>query len=291
MRPGFTCTAEITTATRSQGAGRADPGDDGPRDGARRQGQHRARAGDAGRARPPSATTVQASELKPGQERKELEGVFVVRDGKAVFEPVKTGIAGEKYFEIRQRPEGRRQRDRRPVRVGADAGRRRGGQGRTGAARDWRHQRNDLFPRVGDDRAAGDLGEQAPLVPDRARQHRGRDLDHRRGVAHPGHERLRHRHHRVGCRRRQLHDSAHAGGADGSRRGAGAEQPAHHGQRGGRRPALQRQRRRRRGAVAVEREPQLRQRDGRRRPGPRRHPRLHLLLHVRRRARPADQPG
>jgi HlyD family secretion protein len=44
--------------------------------------------------------TVQASELKPGQERKELEGVFVVRDGKAVFEPVKTGIAGEKYFEV-----------------------------------------------------------------------------------------------------------------------------------------------------------------------------------------------
>ena len=42
---------------------------------------------------------MQASELKPGQSRKELEGVFVVRDGKAVFSPVKTGIAGEKYFE------------------------------------------------------------------------------------------------------------------------------------------------------------------------------------------------
>ena len=43
---------------------------------------------------------VQAAELKPGQERKEVEGVFVVRDGKALFEPVKTGIAGEKYFEV-----------------------------------------------------------------------------------------------------------------------------------------------------------------------------------------------
>ena len=43
---------------------------------------------------------VQASELKPGQSRKELEGVFVVRDSKAIFEPVKTGIAGEKYFEM-----------------------------------------------------------------------------------------------------------------------------------------------------------------------------------------------
>ena len=52
-----------------------------------------------GNRRPPSGT-VQASELKPGHERKELEGVFVVRDGKAVFEPIKTGIAGEKYFEV-----------------------------------------------------------------------------------------------------------------------------------------------------------------------------------------------
>ena len=43
---------------------------------------------------------VQASELKPGQTRKELEGVFLVRDGKAVFTPVTTGIAGEKFFEV-----------------------------------------------------------------------------------------------------------------------------------------------------------------------------------------------
>ena len=40
------------------------------------------------------------AELKPGQERKELEGVFVVKDNKAMFTPVKTGIAGEKYFEV-----------------------------------------------------------------------------------------------------------------------------------------------------------------------------------------------
>ena len=37
---------------------------------------------------------------KDFKERKELEGVFVVRDNKAVFVPVKTGIAGEKYFEV-----------------------------------------------------------------------------------------------------------------------------------------------------------------------------------------------
>ena len=29
-----------------------------------------------------------------------VEGVFLVRDNKAVFTPVKIGIAGEKYFEV-----------------------------------------------------------------------------------------------------------------------------------------------------------------------------------------------
>jgi HlyD family secretion protein len=100
VRPGFTCTAEITTAVREnavavpiqattvrevvvddKGAVVRDP--------------------DAGkRPRRPSSTTVQAAELKPGQSRKELEGVFVVREGKSMFAPIKTGIAGDKYFEI-----------------------------------------------------------------------------------------------------------------------------------------------------------------------------------------------
>ncbi len=29
-----------------------------------------------------------------------MEGVFLVKDGRAQFVPVKTGIAGEKYFEV-----------------------------------------------------------------------------------------------------------------------------------------------------------------------------------------------
>jgi hypothetical protein len=33
--------------------------------------------------------------LKPGQTRKETEGVFVLRGGKAEFVPIKVGIAGE----------------------------------------------------------------------------------------------------------------------------------------------------------------------------------------------------
>jgi len=43
---------------------------------------------------------VAAMELLEGQTRKETEGVFVFRDGTAQFTPVKTGIAGERYFEV-----------------------------------------------------------------------------------------------------------------------------------------------------------------------------------------------
>ena len=41
-----------------------------------------------------------SDEPPPGHTRKETEGVFLVRDNKAVFTPVKIGIAGEKYFEV-----------------------------------------------------------------------------------------------------------------------------------------------------------------------------------------------
>jgi HlyD family secretion protein len=41
-----------------------------------------------------------AAELKPGQTRKETEGVFVIRNGRGEFVPIKLGIAGDKYFEV-----------------------------------------------------------------------------------------------------------------------------------------------------------------------------------------------
>ena len=101
VRPGFTCTAEITTATRASAIAlpiqattvREMVLDD--------KGQI-VRAPETDPKRPAAARPggVQASELKPGQTRKELEGVFLVRDGKAVFTPVTTGIAGEKFFEV-----------------------------------------------------------------------------------------------------------------------------------------------------------------------------------------------
>jgi hypothetical protein len=47
------------------------------------------------------STPVSASnEPPPGHTRKETEGVFVIRDGIAVYVPVKVGIAGEQYFEV-----------------------------------------------------------------------------------------------------------------------------------------------------------------------------------------------
>jgi HlyD family secretion protein len=54
------------------------------------------------RRRRPSAleTPASAAELPSGQTRKETEGVFVIRDGRAEFVPVKMGIAGEQYFEV-----------------------------------------------------------------------------------------------------------------------------------------------------------------------------------------------
>jgi len=99
VRPGFTCTAEITTATKKSVPAVPiqaltvremlfnDKGDL----------VHEPPPKKGGNVEP----TVSASnEPPPGHTRKETEGVFLVRDGRAVFAPVKVGIAGEKYFEV-----------------------------------------------------------------------------------------------------------------------------------------------------------------------------------------------
>ena len=110
VRPGFTCTADITTATRQSvtavpipavavrelvfdAAGnvvkmpkvekpKTSPFTFGPQASA---GQNPA---------PP------VQELQPGQTRKEVEGVFVRRGAVAEFVIIKLGIAGDKYFEV-----------------------------------------------------------------------------------------------------------------------------------------------------------------------------------------------
>ena len=106
VRPGFTCTAEITTSKVQQAVAvpiqaltvRELLYDD--------KGNviHEPRPPKAGGfAFGPNVTppvSASSAEVKPGQKREETEGVFVIRDNKAVFVPVKVGIAGERYFEV-----------------------------------------------------------------------------------------------------------------------------------------------------------------------------------------------
>jgi len=99
VRPGFTCTAEITTAVRDDAL--AVPiqalavrevifNEEGA---IVRQNRDERR----GRSTIPGAS---AQELPEGHTRKEEEGVFVVRGDQVEFLPVATGIAGDKYFEV-----------------------------------------------------------------------------------------------------------------------------------------------------------------------------------------------
>jgi HlyD family secretion protein len=95
VRPGFTCTAEITTATRSSALGVPIQAMTVRELVVDAQGQIvPAPTAPAGSSAPVT------QELQPGQSRKEFEGVFVIRSGKAVFVPVTTGIAGERHFEV-----------------------------------------------------------------------------------------------------------------------------------------------------------------------------------------------
>ena len=101
VRPGFTCTADITTATRKDVVGVPIPAvavreliyD------ASGQVVKEPKTDKKRRAAEPAAATS-SSDLKPGQTRKEVEGVFAVRDSRAEFLPIKMGVAGDKYFEV-----------------------------------------------------------------------------------------------------------------------------------------------------------------------------------------------
>jgi HlyD family secretion protein len=106
VRPGFTCTAEITTDTRTsvvavpiQSLTVREMLFDEEDTLVREPPPVRERNMFGGRGAAP-ATRPAPPEPPPGQERRETEGVFVIRDGIAVFTPVKVGIAGERYFEV-----------------------------------------------------------------------------------------------------------------------------------------------------------------------------------------------
>lgn len=105
VRPGFTCTAEITTATRQQALSVPIQAL------TVRELLYDAEGNIIHEKRPPKkgwsfgpaeapAAAAQSTELLPGQKREETEGVFLIRNGVAAFVPVKVGIAGERYFEV-----------------------------------------------------------------------------------------------------------------------------------------------------------------------------------------------
>src|SRR5687768_986097 len=100
VRPGFTCTAEITTSKKQNVTSVPiqaltvrellfDPQGKIVRE--ESTDRRRRRNADANRA---------DDEVPAGHKREETEGVFTVRENKAVFTPVKIGIAGEQYFEV-----------------------------------------------------------------------------------------------------------------------------------------------------------------------------------------------
>jgi len=87
-RPGFSCTADITTATRVDAVAvpiqaltvrEVYPDSEG---------------------NPHARTRDEEWPPSPTVEGDEVEGVFVLRDGRAYFTPVKIGIAGEQHFEV-----------------------------------------------------------------------------------------------------------------------------------------------------------------------------------------------
>ena len=98
VRPGFTCTAEITTATRKTVVAVPIPAV------AVRELVYDAKGQIVKQPRTENTRPVQPAaappELADGQTRKETEGVFVIRDGRAVFVPITIGIAGDRYFEV-----------------------------------------------------------------------------------------------------------------------------------------------------------------------------------------------
>jgi HlyD family secretion protein len=99
VRPGFTCTADITTATRTAATAVPIPAV------AVRELIYDAE-GDVVKPpkelkkRKPTDPPPTLPDLLPGQIRKEVEGVFVRRDNVAEFLPIKLGISGDKYFEV-----------------------------------------------------------------------------------------------------------------------------------------------------------------------------------------------
>ena len=100
VRPGFTATADIVTATRTAVVAAPIPAV-AVRELVYDANDQIVRAPRTDKRKTTVLDpTAAAEELKPGQTRKETEGVFVLKGGRAEFVPIKVGIAGDKYFEV-----------------------------------------------------------------------------------------------------------------------------------------------------------------------------------------------
>jgi HlyD family secretion protein len=99
VRPGFTCTADITTAVRTNVTSVPIPAV-AVRELAYDANGNVVKPPNSGTKRKPGDPAPPPQELLPGQTRKEVEGVFVRRDNAAAFVPIKLGISGDKYFEV-----------------------------------------------------------------------------------------------------------------------------------------------------------------------------------------------
>lgn len=97
VRPGFTCTAVITTAVRPKVLAVPAQSMTAREVIVDAQGNVVRPTPVPGRS---ASAPVAPLEPKEGQSRKEMDGVFMIKDGKALFVPVKLGIAGERYFEV-----------------------------------------------------------------------------------------------------------------------------------------------------------------------------------------------
>jgi HlyD family secretion protein len=100
VRPGFSCTADITTATRKDAL--AVPIQAmATRELVYDKDGKVVRAPVERGQRPRAAAKADAADSLPdGETRKDTDGVFVVHGDVAEFVPVKTGIAADKYFEV-----------------------------------------------------------------------------------------------------------------------------------------------------------------------------------------------
>jgi HlyD family secretion protein len=113
IKPALSCSASITTATRESVLAvpiqaltirtPEAPGDEKGGAGAGKDKKQKGAAVKAASNPPPATESPSASldeETDESRKEREKEGVFLIRDGVARFVPVKTGISGERFFEV-----------------------------------------------------------------------------------------------------------------------------------------------------------------------------------------------